>query len=97
MLQNLGHSQEAEVLQVLIGIIDKEAELGDAELHGGGVAGHAHYDGADTLVEEGHGGGGVDEVGKGLHQLLPKPRLQRGQGAKLEGKPKCIFFNFARP
>ena len=82
-LQYLGHRQEAEVLEVLVGVLDEEVEFGDAELHGGGVMVEASDHCADTLVEQRHGRGAVDEVGKGLHQLLPKPRLQWSEGAKL--------------
>lgn len=43
-------------------------------------------DSADTLVQQRHGRRTVDEVGKGLHQFLPKPRLQRSEGPKLKQK-----------
>ena len=52
-------------------------------LYGRGVVREASYDGGDTLVEEGHGGGAPDEVGEGLDQLLAQPRLQGSQGSKL--------------
>ena len=37
------------------------------DLDGGGVVGHASNDGGDTLIEEGHGSGGVDERDERLH------------------------------
>lgn len=41
-------------------------------------------DSADTLVQQRHGRRTVDEIGKGLHQFLPKSRLQRSEGPKLK-------------
>ena len=87
-LKYLGHGQQAKILQVLISILDKQPELGDTELHGGGVVGEAQDHCADTLIEQGHGCGAVDEIGKGLHQLLGQPRLQWGQCTKLKGREK---------
>ena len=50
LLKNLGHGQESKVLEVLISVLDKEVELGDAELHGGSVVGQARHHRADALV-----------------------------------------------
>lgn len=66
-LQDLGHCQEAEVLEVLVSVLDEEVELGDAELHGGGMVVEPGDHGADALVQQRHRRGAVDEVGKGLH------------------------------
>ena len=83
VLQDLCHGQQAQVLEVLVSVLDEEAELGDAKLHGGVVVGQARHHGADALVQEGHGRGAVDEVGEGLDQLLPQSRLQWSQSTKL--------------
>ena len=91
-LQYLAHRQEAEVLEVLVGVLDEEVEFGDAELHGGGVMVEASDHRTDALVEQRHGRGAVDEVGKGLHQLLPKPRLQWSEGAKLMDIRKRVWL-----
>lgn len=50
------------------------------------MVGHAGDDGGDTLIEEGHGGGGVNERDERFHQFLAQSRLQRSQGSKLQGK-----------
>ncbi len=50
------------------------------------MVGEARYHGADALVEERHGRGAVNQIGKGLHQLLPQSRLERSQCAKLCGR-----------
>ena len=47
------------------------------------MVGHSRDDSGDALVEEGHGCGAVDEAGEGLYQLLPQPRLQWSESAKL--------------
>ena len=54
------------------------------------MVGDTHYHCGDTLVEQGHGRGAMDEVGKRLDQLLPKTRLQGGQCPKLGGKAKIM-------
>ena len=83
LFEYLRHRQQPKVLEVLVGILDEEAELGDAELHGSIVIGQPGHHCTDALVEQRHGRGAVDEVGEGLHQLLPQSRLQGGKGTKL--------------
>ena len=48
-----------------------------ADLNRGVVVRQCRHDGRDTLVEEGHGGGGVDERDERLRQFLTETGLQR--------------------
>ena len=75
--------EEAQILEVLVGIFDEGAELGDAQTHQRNLVRQADDAGLDALVEKGHGRGGVDEVGQRLHQALGQPLLQRSKRSKL--------------
>jgi len=68
----------------LIGIFDEDAKLGDRELDQVGLVEHALGDGVDALKQQGHGGGVVDQIGEGLHQLLRQPWLQRSESCELK-------------
>ena len=88
-LQDLGHGQQAQILQILVRILDQNPQLLHAELDGGGVVGQAGRHGQqhrdhriDALIQQRHGGRGMDQRGQGLDQFLAQPRFQRSQRAE---------------
>ena len=88
-LQDLGHGQQPQILQILVRILDENPQLLHAELDGGGVVGQAGRHGQqhrdhriDALIQQRHGGRGMDQRGQGFDQFLAQPRFQRRQRAK---------------
>ena len=85
VFQYLGHGQKSEVLEVLIGVFDEQPQLRDAELNRCRVIGYTDDHRGNTLVEQGHGSGAVNEVGQRLNELLTKTRLKGSERTKLSG------------
>ena len=66
----------------MVGVLDKDAQLLDAQLDKAEVVHLALGDRVDALVQERHGRRARDDVADGLGQLLGQAGLEGDEGAK---------------
>lgn len=78
-LHEVVECNEAEVLEVLVGILNEALELLKCELGHRCMSRHADRHSVDALIQERLGGRGVEQVGDGRDHLLSQPRLERRQ------------------
>lgn len=80
------HGEQTQVLQVGIRVLDKSAQLANAQTHDLFVLTQATDAGLNDFEEQRHGGCSVDEGGEGLNQLLGQARLVRRKQSELDAK-----------